>query len=215
MNETSKIAKRIKDSLHDMESENETYKEKHGEGSSQAKIHINIHGSLTKKFVELMQEYEETQGKYKSLLHERVERQVKVVNPNATEEEIKQAVESGGSDIFADRLLSKADQVALNAYAEVQSKHEELMKLEASIREVHQLFMDMAIMVEQQGEMLDNIEELVSKSAEYTESGVEQLIQAKKLQKKARKKMCCLVVCFTVGLLIMLSFVTNFLIPRI
>ena len=40
------------------------------------------------------------------------------------------------------------------------------MKLEASIREVHQLFMDMAIMVEQQGEMLDNIEELVSKSAE-------------------------------------------------
>lgn len=82
-------------------------------------------GSLTKKFVELMQEYEETQGKYKSLLHERVERQVsldfclmvhddskvKVVNPNATEEEIKQAVESGGSDIFADRLLSKADQV--------------------------------------------------------------------------------------------------------
>jgi len=34
--------------------------------------------------------------------------------------------------------------------------------------QVHQLFMDMALMVEQQGELLDNIEEMVSQSAEYT-----------------------------------------------
>ena len=33
-----------------------------------------------------MHEYETTQGKYKSLLKERVARQVKVANPNATEE---------------------------------------------------------------------------------------------------------------------------------
>ena len=34
---------------------------------------------------------------------------------------------------------------------------------------MHQLFMDMALMVEQQGELLDNIEESVSNSAEYTQ----------------------------------------------
>jgi syntaxin 1B/2/3 len=94
-------------------------------------------------------------------------------------------------------------------------KHEDLVRLEASIKEVHQLFMDMALMVEMQGELLDNVEEAVSRSAEYTEQGVVQLQEAKRLQKKARKKMCCLAACFAVMLLIVLSFVTNFLIPRI
>ena len=59
-------------------------------------------------------------------------------------------------------------QTALNAYADVQSKHEELMRLETSIREVHQLFLDMAILVEQQGELLDNIEDMVSHAAQVS-----------------------------------------------
>ncbi len=53
-------------------------------------------------------------------------------------------------------------QVALNAYADVQCKHEELIRLETSIREVQQLFMDMAILVQDQGELLDNVEDFVS-----------------------------------------------------
>jgi len=33
-------------------------------------------------------------------------------------------------------MLTQADQVAMNAYADVQSKHQDLMRLEASIKEV-------------------------------------------------------------------------------
>jgi t-SNARE complex subunit (syntaxin) len=36
---------------------------------------------------------------------------VKVVNPNATPEEVAAAVANGGSDIFADKILSQSDQV--------------------------------------------------------------------------------------------------------
>jgi hypothetical protein len=34
------------------------------------------------------------------------------------------------------QMLTQADQVAMNAYADVQSKHQDLMRLEASIKEV-------------------------------------------------------------------------------
>jgi len=136
--------------------------------------------------------------------------QVKVANPAATEEEIEKAVEGGGEGVFTDKLLSRADQTALNAYADVQSKHEELIKLESSIREVHQLFMDMAILVEQQGELLDNIEDIVSHASTYVESGVVQLEKAKDLQKKMRKKMCCLAVCFAVCVMILFAWVSSF-----
>ena len=50
--------------------------------------------------------------------------------------------------------------------------------------------MDMALMVEAQGALLDNIEEMVASSSEYTEQGVKQLVVAKEYQKEARKKEC-------------------------
>mmetsp|Transcript_29930 Transcript_29930/g.73652 ORF Transcript_29930/g.73652 Transcript_29930/m.73652 type:complete len:342 (-) Transcript_29930:34-1059(-) len=214
LRETSLTAKKVKDHLSAMEASSDKTVEKHGEDSSEARTHKNMHGALTRKFVELMGEYQEVQSTYKKHLRDRVARQVKVANPAATEEEIEKAVDSGGGDIFTDKLLSKADQTALNAYADVQSKHEELIKLESSIREVHQLFLDMALLVEQQGELLDNIEDMVSHASTYTEAGVVQLVKAKELHKKMRKKMCCLAVCFAVTLLILITFMTNMFIPR-
>ena len=35
------------------------------------------------------------------------------------------------------------------------SRHEAFMKLETSIRELHEMFMDMSVMVENQGEMIN------------------------------------------------------------
>ena len=68
--------------------------------------------------------------------------------------------------------------------------------------------MDMAILVEQQGELLDNIEDIVSHAATYTEAGVVQLEKAKELQKKMRKKMCCLAACFAVCLMILMLWLS-------
>lgn len=52
-------------------------------------------------------------------------------------------------------------------------------------------------MVEAQGALLDNIEEMVASSSEYTEQGVKQLVVAKEYQKEARKKVCIYAhVCF-------------------
>mmetsp|Transcript_79543 Transcript_79543/g.116604 ORF Transcript_79543/g.116604 Transcript_79543/m.116604 type:complete len:345 (-) Transcript_79543:132-1166(-) len=208
LTQTSRQARGIKDELKALEDENSVYEERFGRQSAEFKIHLNMHGSVTKKFIELMREYEATQGKYKALLKQRVARQVKVANPNATDAEVAEAVEAGGSNIFVDKVLSNADQVAMNAYADVQSKHQDLMRLEASIKEVHQLFMDMALMVEAQGELLDNIEEMVSSSAEYTGSGVKELVKAKEIQKSARKKMCCIVVCCAILMMILMSYVS-------
>lgn len=51
-----------------------------------------MHGTLTRKFVDLMAEYQELQTKYKNKYRERGERQYRVVNPNASREEIDAAL---------------------------------------------------------------------------------------------------------------------------
>ena len=40
----------------------------------------------------------------------------------------------------------------------VADKYKDVLKLEKSVEELHQMFLDMAFLVEQQGEMLDQIE---------------------------------------------------------
>ena len=51
----------------------------------------------------------------------------------------------------------------------------------------------MSVLVETQGELLDQIEYTVSQSVNYTGKAVEELRTASKYQKAVRKKMCCLI----------------------
>lgn len=54
---------------------------------------------------------------------------------------------------------------ALDAMAEIQERHEAVKDLEESLVDLHQIFLDMSVLVDAQGEMLDNIEEQVSPTA--------------------------------------------------
>jgi hypothetical protein len=49
----------------------------------------------------------------------------------------------------------------LDTLAEIQERSRAVKDLEASLLELHQVFLDMAVLVEAQGEMLDNIEKQV------------------------------------------------------
>ena len=98
-----------------------------------------------------------------------------------------------------------------NALADVIEKHEEIVKLARSVQELHELFVDMATLVEAQGELLTQIEHHVVTAVEYAETGVKELVKAKKLQQAARKKMvavaCCLMIILAIVLVpVLLKF---------
>ena len=63
------------------------------------------------------------------------------------------------------------------------------------------MFEEFALMVEEQSELLDNIEFQVLTAKDYIDDGLDQSEKAIKLQKKLRKKRCCVIVfCLAVGL---------------
>ena len=109
------------------------------------------------------------------------------MNPNATDEEIEMAMEKGQS-VFADQIMEKSrHEAALEALQYIENRHKDIVKLEQSIIELHQLFVDLAILVEQQGEMIDQIEFNVVQAKTYTKEAVVEIAEASKYQKKARK----------------------------
>jgi t-SNARE complex subunit (syntaxin) len=64
--------------------------------------------TLTRKFVDEMKMYQQAQQQYKSDLKKKVKRQVLVVKPDATEEEVEAVMKSeGGRDaLYKERILS-------------------------------------------------------------------------------------------------------------
>ena len=58
-----------------------------------------------------------------------------------------------------------------NAFENVASKYQDVLVLEASVAELHQMFLDFALLTEQQGELLDQIEYQVKSASDYIEEG--------------------------------------------
>jgi len=203
---TNGLIQEVKAKLKHMEDDNKEFSKKN-KNSAETRIRQSMQQTLSKKFVDLMTEYQSAQQEYKSKYKERVERQFKIAKPDATQEEISQAMDSGTNDVFAQAILSASQAAAKNALLDIQERHKEIIKIEKSINELHQLFVDMAVLVESQGELIDQIEYNVQQSVNFTEKGVQELQSARKYQKNARKKMCCLIITFLVILGVILSSV--------
>ena len=84
-------------------------------------------------------------------------------------------------------------------------------KLEASIVELMELFKQMAVLVEQQGEMVDNIAKNIGDAAEATEIATEELRKAVVYKSKAmKKKLLIAAIAATLLLILIITLVSNF-----
>lgn len=98
--------------------------------------------------------------------------------------------------MFAQQVLMGAQHAeAKKALYDIQERHQDITKIEKSVLELHQMFLDMAVLVDAQGEMINQIDTFVSSAAEHTNKGVEEMKKAVKSQKQSRKKMCCALFC--------------------
>jgi len=107
MGGTNALAKKVRSQLKAMDGANKLFAKKNP-GASEARIRTNMHATLTRKFVDLMAEYQEVQTRYKSKYRERVERQYRIVKPTVTQDEIDAALDGDPSnqpEIFTQTIL--------------------------------------------------------------------------------------------------------------
>ncbi|KAK2510517.1 hypothetical protein Q9233_017656 [Columba guinea] len=136
--------------------------------SADLRIRKTQHSTLSRKFVEVMTEYNATQSKYRDRCKDRIQRQLEITGRTTTNEELEDMLESGKLAIFTDDIKMDS-QMTKQALNEIETRHNEIIKLETSIRELHDMFVDMAMLVESQGEMIDRIEYNVEHSVDYVE----------------------------------------------
>ncbi|KAH6582910.1 hypothetical protein BASA50_006567 [Batrachochytrium salamandrivorans] len=205
MDKTNRVSGEIRNKLKDIDAENKSQQKK-DPSSNDVKIRISQHGVLTRNFLEVMMEYKKTQETYQDKYKDRMHRQCLVVKPNATNQEIEQMMDGEKSQMFAKQIVNTGQrQEARKALEDIQSKHKDVVKIEKSILELQQLFIDMAVLVASQGEIIDQIAVHIDNAANDTEQGTQSLAQATKLQKKSRKKMCIIIIFIVVGVVLVVA----------
>lgn len=150
------------------------------------RIQKNQHINLTRWFVDIMTGYNETQVSFRNKCKARIQRQLEITGKKTTDEELEEILHSENPAIFTADIISDS-QITLQALNEIESRHQDIIRLESSIRELHEMFVDMAMLVETQGEMINNIEKNVSSAAEYVGTAKGETKKAVRYQKRARR----------------------------
>ncbi|XP_050470553.1 syntaxin-1A isoform X1 [Bombus huntii] len=186
MSDIKKTANKVRAKLKVIE-QNIEQEEHTNKSSADLRIRKTQHSTLSRKFVEVMTEYNRTQTDYRERCKGRIQRQLEITGRTTTNEELEEMLEQGNPAVFTQGIIMETQQ-AKQTLADIEARHADIIKLENSIRELHDMFMDMAMLVESQGELVDRIEYLVDQTGDHVGQAWEELIKAEEYRSKARKE---------------------------
>lgn len=185
----------IKGSLEELrrKSQEEEKADLNAEQGKVREIRKNMETQLTKKHIQLLTDFQKGQLDFKEALNQRQVREIHMVRPDATEEEVKEMLDNGTSlSLVVAQKMAGTHFALIDEVRNIQEKHQDILRLERSVADLAQMFQEMAVLVDSQGEMLDAIEVHVHKANVYTAKAEENLITTRKAQHSAQRWMCCL-----------------------
>ncbi|KAH9981236.1 syntaxin-like protein [Lactifluus volemus] len=162
-----------------------------------ARIRQNQTSLIRSKFIEALQNYQQVEQQYRTRYRQRVERQFKIEEVAA----VVQGDEGAGGQVFSQALTSTTRYgESRAAYREVQERHEDIRKIERTLAELAQLFVDMDVLVTQQEETINAIETAAVHVEQDTEAGLAQTKKAVDHARSARRKRW---ICFIIFLIVL------------
>lgn len=214
LSENEKRTDAIRKRLKRIAGENKMFRGEFPNKTGELRVRVNTHQGITRKFMAAMESFEQIQEEHRSHVTTAMTQHLRSMNPTASDEEIATAVKEGEEGWIADnspimKEMSLEDRQRLrNGLEDLKSRNNDIKKLEASIITLHQLFTDMQVLVESQGELLNNIEYNIEETKVETEAAQQELVQARNHQKSANKKKCFLaviIVAILLGIIIPVS----------
>ncbi|KAF3762080.1 t-SNARE [Cryphonectria parasitica EP155] len=144
-----------------------------------------------------IQQYQQVEADFRRKMQGQMERQYRIVRPDADANEVRAAVEdmsAGGQQVFQQAMMQSNRQGQARAVLnEVQNRHQELLKIEQQMTELVQLIQDLDTLIIQQEPMVQQIDEHVEKTQEDLKEANVQLDVAVDTARKTRRKkwICC------------------------
>ncbi|KAG6744953.1 syntaxin-121-like [Populus alba x Populus x berolinensis] len=177
-----------------------------GAGSSSDRTRTSVVNGLRKKLKDLMDGFNGLRQNISTEYRETVQRRYfTVTGENPDEKTIDLLISTGESETFLQKAIQQQGRGRiLDTINEIQERHDAVKDLENNLKELHQVFLDMAVLVEHQGEQLDDIESNMQRANSFVRGGTQQLQTARKLQKNTRKWTCYAIIILLIIILVVL-----------
>jgi len=170
-------------------------------GSAAERMRDNLAVSLELRLRDAMADFAQLRAALRGDHEAVLARRYAAVAGRAPSAEEVRALEEAPHDAAA-ALLRRATATAGGAapglaeqvVEEVAARHDALLDLEGAMSQLTQMFLDLATLVDSQGDTVDSIESQVAKSAAYGERGRAAVASARRHQRAARRKALLVIV---------------------
>ncbi|TVU33009.1 hypothetical protein EJB05_24781, partial [Eragrostis curvula] len=183
-----------------------------GPGSSTDRTRSSVVAGLGLKLKDLMDDFQGLRTRMAAEYKETVARRYyTVTGEKAAESTVEALISSGESETFLQKAIQEQGRgQVLDTISEIQERHDAVKEIERSLLDLHQVFLDMAALVEAQGHQLNDIESHVLHASSFVRRGTVELETAKEYQKSSRKWTCIAIVAgLVLVLVIVLPIIVN------
>lgn len=176
----------------------------------------DLYNNISTRFFSQLNRIAEVKNRFGDQQRQKLFKTMRVLHPDLTDEEVHDKVSHAlmneddidSSSMFAqemidDRYKREEAKIAL-LYAREQKK--ELEQIEKSITQLHQMSVDLAALVQGQGEILDQMESSISAAVQDSVKGLKMLEVASKHKSMSRKKK--IIIALIIGVVVGVTVLT-------
>ncbi|XP_019738111.1 syntaxin-19 [Hippocampus comes] len=165
--------------------------EQQGPAAVTTRIQRSQHAAIYLKFQQVMRQYNEGLLTKQERCKHFIIRQLEVSGRDMTEAEVNEMVATGKWEVFNENLLNDV-RITRSQLSEIEQRHKELLSLESNMNELRDLFMDIFMLVEEQGTRIEHIQTNVERTQDYVAASNEKFKLAARYKKKnPLRQICC------------------------
>ncbi|XP_068436675.1 syntaxin-11-like [Clinocottus analis] len=144
---------------------------------------------------EAMRGYNDAEVSHGEACRRQIRQQMEVVDREVSAKELDEMMESGEWSVFGEQVEGRT---ARSAFLRIEGRRRELLELEKRIQGVQDLFLDVAVLTEEQGEAAADVQKNAQNAEVTVQEAVVQLDGAVASDKKNpfKKLLCCCFPCF-------------------
>ncbi|XP_059133080.1 syntaxin-19 [Peromyscus eremicus] len=198
----STIAKEIKTqaehihrALGDLVKEVKKSEVENGPSSVVTRILKSQYAAMFRHFQQTMFLYNDTIASKQEKCKTFIVRQLEVAGKEVSEEDVNDMLHQGRWEVFNESLLTETS-ITKAQLSEIEQRHKELVNLENQVKDLRDLFMQISLLVEEQGESINSIEVMVTSTKEYVTNTKEKFGLAVKYKRRHPcRALCCCCCC--------------------
>jgi len=146
-------------------------------------------GRVDRKVKTSMNQFQQLDSSYRKQLQERIQRDYRIVRPDASDAEVREATQDPGQQVFSQALISSDRRGEAQSTAQnVRNRHNAIQKIEKDMVQLAEMFQDLDALVIQQEAAVTQIEQRGEEVTDHVAKGNTELDGAVKKARAARKK---------------------------